>query len=116
MNNNRTFKKTILIDLDGVLNVYDGNFNKNVIPPIKNGAKSFLENLSENYEIKIFTTRNKILTAKWLSDNDIDKFVEDVTNVKELCWLYIDDRAVTFNGDFEKLKSDIATFKPWYKN
>ena len=54
----KDFKKTILMDLDGVLNTYDGNFDKNFIPPIKDGAKEFLQNLSENFDIKIFTTRN----------------------------------------------------------
>ena len=40
-------KKTILIDLDGVLNTYTGNFDKDFIPPIKEGAFDFLKNLSE---------------------------------------------------------------------
>ncbi len=53
-------KKTLLIDLDGVLNEYKGNFDKGYIPPIKEGAKDFLKELSKDYEIKIFTTRNKI--------------------------------------------------------
>ena len=35
-------KKTILIDLDGVLNEYVGNFDKEFIPTIKQGAKEFL--------------------------------------------------------------------------
>ena len=48
-----TFKKTILIDLDGVLNTYTGNFDKDFIPPIKEGAKEFLENLSKKFVIKI---------------------------------------------------------------
>ena len=30
-------KKTILFDLDGVLNKYDGNYDKAYIPPIKEG-------------------------------------------------------------------------------
>ena len=32
-------KRVILIDLDGVLNEYDGSFNNDFIPPIKVGAK-----------------------------------------------------------------------------
>ncbi|MBR1942399.1 hypothetical protein IJ843_01535 [bacterium] len=47
------YKKTILIDLDGVLNTYNGKFDKDFIPPIKDGAKEFLQNLSENFDIKI---------------------------------------------------------------
>ena len=77
-------KKIILIDLDGVLNTYTGKFDKDLIPPIKEGAKEFLENLSKDYIIKIFSTRNKLLTAKWLIKNNIDKFIEDITNTKDL--------------------------------
>ena len=47
-------KRTILIDLDGVLNTYTGNFDKDFIPPIKEGAKEFLEELSENFVIKVY--------------------------------------------------------------
>ena len=41
-------KKTILIDLDGVLNEYMGNFDEDFIPPIKQRAKKFLSALAEN--------------------------------------------------------------------
>lgn len=52
-----TFKKTILFDLDGVLNTYDGKYDKTYIPPIKDGAYQLIKELSENYKIIIFTTR-----------------------------------------------------------
>ena len=109
------FRKTILIDLDGVLNEYTGGFDKDYIPPIKDGAKEFLENLSENFDIKIFTTRNKILATKWLINNSIDQFVVDITNVKDLAWLYIDDRCINFDGNFENLSNNINNFRPWYR-
>ena len=112
----KTFKKTILIDLDGVLNEYTGNFDKDYIPPMKTGTKEFLETLSEKFEFKLFTTRNKILASKWLVENNIDNFFVDITNIKDLAWLYIDDRCVNFNGSFDSLKNSIETFKPWYKN
>ena len=111
----KTFKKTILIDLDGVLNNYTGNFDKDFIPPIKVGAKEFLKELSKNFELKLFTTRNKILATKWLIENDIDNCFEDITNIKDLAWLYIDDRCINFDGNFESLTSSINLFKPWYK-
>ena len=110
-----TFKKTLLIDLDGVLNTYTGDFDKNFIPPVKEGAKEFLENLSNDFTVKIFTTRNKIIAVKWLIENGLDKFTDDVTNVKELSWLYVDDRCVKFEGNFDDLRNKIDNFKPWYK-
>ena len=46
-------KKVLLIDLDGVLNEYAGNFDKDVMPECKKGAEEFLEKLSKDYDIKI---------------------------------------------------------------
>ena len=111
----KTFKRTILIDLDGVLNQYTGNFEKDYIPPIKEGAKEFLKNLSNNFELKLFTTRNKILASKWLIENDIDNLFIDITNTKDLAWLYIDDRCLKFDGEYSFLEEQINNFKPWYK-
>lgn len=110
-----TFKKTILIDLDGVLNEYKGNFDKTSIPPIAKGAKDFLTELSKNFILKLFTSRNKLLAAKWLIDNDLETLVTDITNVKELCWLFIDDRCLKFDGDYDKLLHNINNFEAWYK-
>lgn len=108
-------KKLILIDLDGVLNEYIGEYKYDYIPPIKNGAKDFLENLSQDYQLKIFTSRNKFLTAKWLIDNGLEGVIKDVTSEKEPCWLYIDDRCINFDGSFANLAAKITNFKPYYK-
>ncbi len=109
------FKKTILIDLDGVLNEYVGKFDRNFIPPIKNGAKEFLQDLSKNYDVKLFTTRNRLLASKWVIENGLTDLISDVTNVKEPCWVYIDDRCITFDGKFDTLINQIDAFKPYYK-
>ena len=108
-------KKTILIDFDGVLNDYKGNFNENDVPNIKKGARELLIKLSQDYEIKLFTTRNKIKTCKWLIKNEIDSYISDITNVKELAWVYVDDRCVKFEGDFSLLANQINNFKTWYR-
>ena len=113
----KTYKPTILIDLDGVLNNYDGNYDKNHIPEINNDAKSFLEKIYslDKYNLILFTTRNLLLSAKWLFKNKIDKYFSDITNVKTPAILQIDDRAICFKGDFEKLFNEINNFKVWYK-
>ena len=109
-------KKTILIDLDGVLNTYTGDFDKNFIPPIKQGAKEFLKDLSEKFYIKIFTTRNHLLASKWIIENKIEEYIEDITSNKDLSWLIIDDRCINFDGDYQNLKNKIENFKTWYKD
>ena len=109
------FKKTILLDLDGVLNTYDGNYDKNYIPPIKNGAYKLIKELSEDYKIVIFTSRNSLIASKWVIENGLDKYVENVTNVKEPAYLIIDDRCINFNGDYSELVDKIKKFEVWYK-
>ena len=109
-------KKLILLDLDGVINTYNGNFDKNFIPEIKEGAKEFLERLSKEYEIKIFTTRNRLLASKWIIENKLDNLVTDVTNVKDPAYLHVDDRCICFNGNYDNLFDEIVNFKVWNKN
>ena len=112
---NSSFKKTILIDLDGVLNTYTGKFDENYIPPIKEGALEFIKDLSEQFKIKIFTTRNSLLASEWVIQNGLKEFVDDVTNVKEPSFLLVDDRCITFNGNYKELATQIENFKVWYK-
>lgn len=110
-------KKKILIDLDGVLNNYGKDiFDEISIPEIRAGAKNFLENLSEKYELYLFTSRNLILATKWLIDNNIDKYFKDVTNIKIPSYLYIDDRTVCFKGDYKQTLEDIENFKVHWQN
>ena len=109
------YKKTILCDLDGVLNVYDGKYDNTYIPQIKEGAYDFIKELSKNYKIVIFTTRNSLLASKWVIENKLDQYIDSVTNIKEPAYLIIDDRSLKFDGDYNKLKKEIENFKVWYK-
>jgi histidinol phosphatase-like enzyme len=109
------FHKTILIDLDGVLNIYDGHYNENYIPPIKEGALEFIKEISKKYKIVVFTTRNSFLASRWIIDNGLEKYVENVTNVKEPAYLIIDDRCINFDGNYNNLIDKINNFSVWYK-
>lgn len=111
----KRYKLSILVDLDGVLNTYTGGFDENYIPPMKSGAADFLSALTEKYIVKVFTTRNRLLASKWLIENNLDMYVADVTNVKEPSILHIDDRALTFEGDFNETLKKVEEFKVWYK-
>ena len=113
MNN---YKKKILIDLDGVLNKYGKEkYDENYIPEIKDGAKEFIEKLSSVAELYLFTSRNLMLSAKWLIENKIDKYFKDVTNIKLPSFLYVDDRTICFKGNFEKTYEEVLEFKPYWK-
>ena len=67
------FKKKILIDLDGVLNQYGKEkYDENYIPEIKEGVKEFLEKLSTIGDLYLFTSRNLMLSTKWLINNNFN--------------------------------------------
>ena len=109
-------KKKILIDLDGVLNEYGREqYNENYIPPMKNGAKEFIHELSKNAELYLFTSRNLMLSAKWLIENEIDMYFKDVTNQKLPSYLYIDDRCICFMGKYEQTLKEIDEFEVYWK-
>ena len=76
-------KKKILLDLDGVLNTYSGDYNAKYIPPIKDGAVEFLQKLSKEFEVKIFTVRNIELAKQWIDENNLSIYISGVTNSKE---------------------------------
>ncbi len=108
--------KTLLIDLDGVLNTYTGDYRADFIPPIREGAHEFLKELSQNYIIKIFTTREKTLAEKWVCENGLKNIIQGITNYKEPCYMIIDDRCQTFTGNYPETINKLQTFKPWYRS
>lgn len=108
-------KRTILIDLDGVLNIYNGQYDEFFIPPMAPFAYEFIKKLSMDYKIVIFTSRNLLIASKWVMDNKLENFISDVTNVKIPAFLIIDDRCINFSGNFSELRDKIDNFIPWYK-
>ena len=110
------YKKTIAIDLDGVLDEYTGKYDENSIPKIKDGARDFIIKLSKDYDLVLFTTRKLMLATKWLIDNKIDKYFSDVTNVKPPAFIYLDDRALKFNGNYDDTLNAIKNYKVYWKN
>ena len=109
-------KNRILIDLDGVLNDY-GNapFDEKYIPDIKEGAEEFIKELSKLADLYLFTSRNLMLSAKWVIDNKIDQYFKDITNVKIPSRIYIDDRCICFRGSYQKTLEEVKRFKVHWK-
>lgn len=113
---NFMYKKTIAIDLDGVLDEYDGKYDKDNIPNLRIGAKDFVAALSKDYNLILFTTREPKKAKKWLIESNLDEYFTDITNKKPLAYVYIDDRALKFEGDYNKTLNEIKNFKVYWKN
>lgn len=125
------FKKTILVDFDGVIHSYVSDWKGiDIIPdPPVHGAISWLLNMlnmanaNNAIEIAIYSTRNasykgRKAMKKWLVDNGMfDHKVKKIKFPKKKikAWLTIDDRCIRFDGMFPSEKM-ITEFKPWYRN
>ena len=111
----RVYKPVIAVDLDGVLNNYT-KYEENNIPEIKTGAEEFIKELhKKGYKLVLFTNRKPFNASKWLIENKLDKYFSDVTNVKPIASIYIDDRAVKFNGDYNQTLAEIENFNVYWK-
>ncbi len=102
----------VCVDLDGVLNQFDGWKGPDYFHPPRPGAREFLQKLrSLGYEVVIFTVRWKPHVEHWLTQNGLAEFVNGVTDKKPPAHLYIDDRAFCFRGDFQEALDLIPHFR-----
>ena len=108
------FKQTIAIDFDGVLNEYDGYDPKDLKTPRKN-VEQFLKTIYKDYTIIIFTSREHSDVEHWLRNYRLDKYIRKVTNSKPPAVAYIDDRAVRFDGDYNKTLELLRDVEPYWK-
>lgn len=117
---------TIAIDFDGVISKYDGFKGKGVFGnPIK-WAKECINRLYEKgYTIIIFTTRSEEKEIKeYLNRYDIKfnyinknpkNYKIGCSDKKVLADIYLDDRAINFNGNWHIAYKEIIKFNPWWK-
>lgn len=114
-------KQTVVFDFDGVIHSYlSGWKGINVIPdePVA-GIKDALRDIKEaGYEIVIVSTRcqnelGRNAIMEWLNMHELSQFVDRVCMEKPPAIVYIDDRAICFDGKPENLLEKIRTFKVW---
>lgn len=136
-------KPILCVDFDGVIHSYtSGWVEHDFIPdPPVSGAIQFLFEAVKHFDVKIYSSRsnskyeNGIRAMKnWLyywakkeltnepPDYKLISFMNEITRPetwpqeKPSAFLTIDDRALTFNGDWSNYNpKDLLTFKPWNK-
>lgn len=115
-------KKTIVFDFDGVIHSYTSGW-KGVTcipdPPVP-GVEKALEKLHKEYKIVVVSSRCSTQTGidainLWLYQNNLAQYVDIVCKEKPPAIVYIDDRAICFDGDPDSLLGKIENFKPWYQ-
>lgn len=112
-------KRTICFDFDGVINSYKSGFTDiDDIPdePVAGIDYVFRKLEKDGYDIKIHTTRactyrGKVAVWEWLRKYGLNTFISDVTDSKPPAWVYVDDRAIQFDGNVASLYEKIVGFK-----
>lgn len=113
-------KKLILFDFDGLVHQHSTNDWKGIdviTGGVVPGMKELIEELRKKYQIYIYSSRcleqrGSNAIGKWLKEKEIE--VDGITSKKlPYASILVDDRAVGFNGDVDKLKNDIENFKVW---
>lgn len=107
----------VAVDFDGVLNTYDGwNGRYDLFEP-RRGVSEFLSKLDEKYDVIIFTRRNPSSVWGWLDEHGLSIYVRHVTNHKPKAFVYIDDRGLKFEGDYDSILEQVDSFHThWEQN
>jgi hypothetical protein len=104
-------RRIACIDLNGVLDSYTGWQGSDHFDPPRPGAHAFLEALrARGLRVIVFTTRYPDDVRDWLRAHGLDSLVDDVTDRKPAAYVFVDDRAVCFRGDFDQTLRDIDRF------
>lgn len=116
-------KKTVVFDFDGVIHSYKSGWQgETIIPdePVKGIEKALKEIHDAGYEIVVVSTRCAVpygmnAINDWLLENGLLRYVDKICKEKPPAIVYIDDRAICFDGHPETLLDKINNFKPWNK-
>ena len=108
--------KTVCLDFDGVFNDYSGWKGKDNLGEPKEGIKEFLAELNRKFDkIIIETTRERLEVAVWLKRHELGSYIINIYDKKPIATVYIDDRAIKFNGNFKETLNELNSFKTYWK-
>ena len=120
MKGESNMKQTVVFDFDGVVHSYISGWKglTEIPDPPVEGIKDCIKLLREKYRVVIVSSRSANLTGRRAIEDWLEKYgieVDDVCCEKPPAIVYIDDRAICFDGDVKGLMSKIDSFKPWMK-
>lgn len=115
------YKPTVVFDLDGVIHSYvSGWQGVDVVPdpPVPLIDEEIKRIRAAGYRVVVVSTRCATpegmgAVRRYLRENGIE--VDDVAAEKPPALVYIDDRAIRFDGDPRGLLEQIQSFKPWHQ-
>ena len=105
--------KTIAIDFDGVIHKYSKGWCGGEIydKPVDGAVEAYCKLIDAGFKVVIFTTRTDFKAVKdWMHKHfDFEKHIghfyePEVTNIKPIASVYIDDRGLRFTNWTDVLK------------
>lgn len=113
-------KQTVVFDFDGVIHSYSSGWKGAIVIPDAPvpGIKEAIESIREQYFVVVVSSRcaapgGMEAIEEWLEKWDI--VVDDIAKEKPPAVVYIDDRAICFDGNPMNLLYQIVNFVPWNK-
>ena len=107
-------KPVICLDFDGIFNEYTGYDGDNIGRP-REGIEEFLQELNKKYTVEVCSVRRYSKIMIWLDQYDLLKYVANVTRYKPKAVAYVDDRAISFTGDYKGTLDEIRKFRPYWE-
>lgn len=123
-----TRKPILCLDFDGVIHSYTSKWEASDIipdPPVE-GALEFLEEATEHFRVCIYSTRSntdigRLAMMRWLT-KWAGEGTDETNWFRQIEWpltkpsalVTLDDRALTFEGDWPSMET-LLKFKPWNK-
>ena len=116
-------KQTVVFDFDGVIHSYASGWKGAIVipdEPVPGIKEAMIEIYKAGYEIVVVSTRCNVpegarAVVKYLREHEMLPYVKKVCKEKPPAIVYIDDRAINFDGNANTLLEKIKSFQPWYK-
>jgi hypothetical protein len=108
------------MDFDGVINSYESGWTGEANipdPPVPGIGKAMKAILIDGYDIVIQSARaateeGRQAILQYLIDHQLP--MVEITSTKPPAHIYVDDKAICFDGNSGKLLDQIKCFKSWH--
>ena len=114
-------KQTVVFDFDGVIHSYKSGWQGPTTisdEPVKGIKEAIAKIRNAGYEVVVVSTRCESIEGQKSISEYLEKHgieVDRIMKEKPPAIVYIDDRAICFDGKSDKLLERIEQFKPWYQ-
>ncbi|MEM9412789.1 MAG: hypothetical protein AAGA30_16880 [Planctomycetota bacterium] len=108
--------RTVCLDFDGVIHSYQSGWQgaSNISDPPIHGVDKAIKQLRQDYRVVVHSARcgseeGRLAIEQWLAKYRIE--VDEVCDNKPPAFVYIDDRAIPFRGDWQDTIGQVHRFR-----